>query len=68
MINRIFLEHPASVDDTFGEHFLFATKLSGMLFVAASAALLHAFVPAAFEKTASRIVARLYGKTRNRGN
>ena len=68
MINRVFLEHPASVDETFGEHFLFATKFSGTLFIAAFAALLHAFIPVACEKTASRIIAKLYAKTHNRGS
>ena len=67
MINRVFLNHPASVDETFGQHFLFALTFSGTLFFAAFAALLHAFVPAACEKTASRIVAGLYARTHNRG-
>jgi len=67
MIKRVFLDHPASVDETFGEHFLFALKFSGALFLAAFAALLHAFVPAACEKTASKKVAALYARTHNRG-
>lgn len=67
MIRRVFLDHPASVDETYLEHTAFALKFSGQLFLAAFAALLHAFVPAACEKTASRIVARLYAKTHNRG-
>ena len=66
MIDRVFLAHPRQVDESYGEHFLFALKFSGTLFVAAFAALLHAFIPAACEKTASRIVARLYAKTHNR--
>ena len=68
MFKSIFLDHPASVDETYGEHFLFALKFSATLFVAAFAALLHALVPAACERTASRIVAKLYNRTHNRGN
>jgi len=67
MINRIFLDHPASVDETYGQHFVFASRFAGSLFLAAFAALLHAFIPSAFEKTASRIVAKMYAKTHNRG-
>ena len=50
-----------------GEHFLFAFRFAALLFAAAGAALAHAFLPFLFEKTASKIVARLYAKTHNRG-
>lgn len=68
MINKVFLDHPHSVDETFGQHFLFAFGFSMTLFVAAFAALLHAFVPAACEKTASTIIKRLYERIANRGS
>ena len=35
MIARIFLDHPAKVDETFFEHMAFALKFSGLLFAAA---------------------------------
>lgn len=62
-----FTAHPASVDETYGEHFRFALGFAGALFLAAGAALIHALLPFLFEKTASRIVARLYARTHNRG-
>lgn len=67
MINRVFLAHPQSVDETYLEHARFASAFSFWLFVAAFAALLHALIPAAFEKTASRIIARLYQRNAHRG-
>ena len=67
MMKRLFLDHPASVDETYGEHFLFALGFSLTLFGAAFAALMHALIPAMFEKTASRTVAALYARTQNRG-
>ena len=67
MIKRVFLNHPASVDETFWEHFLFALTFSATLFAAAFAALIHALIPCLFEKTASRLVAQLYHRTHNRG-
>lgn len=67
MINRIFLDRPAKVDETFLQHMAFAAKFSGKLFAAAGAALVHAFIPCLFEKTASTIIADLYAKTHNRG-
>ncbi|MFK7764069.1 MAG: DUF6356 family protein [Roseobacter sp.] len=67
MIQRIFLSHPATVDETFLQHMAFALRFSGLLFAAAGAALIHAIIPCLFEKTASKIVARLYERTHNRG-
>lgn len=63
---NLFTTHPASVDETFGEHFVFALKFAGLLFAAAGAALVHAILPFMFEKTASKIIAKLYHKTHNR--
>ncbi len=65
---NLFTAHPASVDESFGEHFLFAMKFAGLLFAAAGAALVHAILPFMFEKTASKIIAKLYHKTHNRGS
>lgn len=67
MIRRIFLDHPAHVDETYAEHMAFAGKFSGKLCLAAGAAAVHAVIPCLFEKTASRIIAELYAKTHNRG-
>lgn len=67
MIRRIFLDHPAHVDETYLEHMAFAGKFSGKLMLAAGAAAVHALIPCLCEKTASTIIADLYAKTHNRG-
>jgi len=67
MISKVFLDHPKSVDETYLEHARFAGTFSLKLFGAAFAALIHAFIPAMFEKTASRMIAEMYAKTHNRG-
>ena len=67
MIQRLFLEHPASVDESYGEHMLFAGRFAGWLFLAACAAAVHAVLPFLFEKTASQIIRRLYARIENRG-
>ncbi|MEL7343735.1 MAG: DUF6356 family protein [Pseudomonadota bacterium] len=67
MLRAIFLNHPETVDETYGEHAAFAGRFSLQLFAAAFAALIHAIIPCLFEKTASRIVADLYARTHNRG-
>jgi hypothetical protein len=67
MLRRIFMDHPESVDEGYFEHMAFALRFAGSLIPAAGAALIHAFIPAACKKTASRIIAKLYVRTHNRG-
>ena len=50
MIQRIFLAHPATVNETFLQHMGFALRFSFSLFADAGAALVHAFIPCLFEK------------------
>lgn len=67
MFARLFLTHPATVNESYAEHARFAARFSLRLLAAAGAALVHAVVPCLFEKTASRIVAELYARTHSRG-
>ncbi|MBB4173785.1 DUF6356 family protein [Sulfitobacter noctilucicola] len=67
MFARVFLDHPAKVNETFAQHMLFALKFSGLLFAAAGAAFVHAIIPCLFERTASRIIGQLYERTHRRG-
>lgn len=66
-ITKLFTAHPASVEETYLEHLWFALRFAALLALAAGAALIHALLPFLCEKTASRIVARLYARTHNRG-
>ena len=52
-IGKWFSEHPASVDETYGEHFLVALGFSRRLAAASGAALLHAVCPSLCTTTAS---------------
>lgn len=65
-IARLFLEHPSSVDETYVEHMRFAAGFAGALFLAAMAALVHAVLPFAFERTASAAIDRLHYRMHNR--
>lgn len=67
LARRVFLDHPARVEESYLQHMGFALRFAFWLAVAAGAALIHAVVPALCEKTASRTVARLYDQTANRG-
>ena len=60
MITRLMTEHPASVGESYGEHFVQASSFAGHLFVAALACAVHALLPFLFLKTGSRRVEMLY--------
>ena len=64
---RLFSSHPAAVGESYFGHMAFAAWFSSRLFMAAGAALIHAFLPFLFDSTASRIVRELYERTHNRG-
>ncbi|MGE5792761.1 MAG: DUF6356 family protein [Bacteroidota bacterium] len=62
MLKAHFTAHPASVGETYGEHFASATYFSRQLLVAAAACFVHALLPFLFEKTASGILRRLHDR------
>jgi TctA family transporter len=67
MWTKLFLNHPRAVEESYGEHAIFAGRFAAQLFFAAVCALILALIPGVFEKTASKIVARLYAQTAGRG-
>ena len=66
LVDRIFFEHPASVDETYGEHFRFAAWFGLTLIGAGLAAISHAVLPCLFPRTASTTVKRLHTMIANR--
>lgn len=66
-LSRLFTDHPATVGESYFGHMAFAAWFASRLFMAAGAALTHAFLPFLFETTASRIVRELYERTHARG-
>jgi hypothetical protein len=59
---RLFLDHPASVNESYFQHMRFALGFAGSLAMAAGAALVHALIPALCDSTASGIVRRLHAR------
>ena len=62
LIASLFLDHPASVNESYFAHMRFAFDFAFWLGVASLAALVHAIIPALCETTASRILKRLHAK------
>ena len=65
MIRKIFLDHPASVGESYGEHALFATSVGWTMFVGSLACFVHALVPALFQTTGSGAIIKLHERVTN---
>jgi hypothetical protein len=59
-IVRIFTEHPDSVGETYGQHFVVAMGFGVRMIGAGIACLVHACLPFLFVRTGSTNVARLH--------
>mgnify|MGYP001200769792 FL=1 len=65
-ITKKFTDHPASVGQTYFEHFKFAVKVSASLLKAFSACLIHAIYPPVHKNTASATIAELHNRIEQR--
>ena len=66
MIERIFLSHPRSVGESYGEHAATAARFGFTMILGGLACVVHAIVPALFVRTASDAVKRLYAQMKAR--
>lgn len=62
MLDRYFLAHPRSVDESYGAHLATAGGFGLTMIAGGVACLVHALVPALCERTASRVIARLHDR------
>ena len=61
-LERLFLDHPRSVGESYLEHSAFAFRMALRLLAAGAAALVHAIVPCLCETTASRIILAMHSE------
>jgi len=57
---RQFTRHPATVGETYSEHFAFATGVGGRMVIAGLACMVHGIFPFLFERTGSRTILDLH--------
>ena len=60
--NDIFVEHPATVDETYTEHMGMAFSFAGRMFLGAVACFIHGFLPFLFVKTGSATIDELHDR------
>ena len=62
MIKHLFLSHPRSVGESYPEHAVTAFRFGGTMVMGGVACMIHALVPALFQRSASDRVKRLYAQ------
>lgn len=66
MLDRLFFFHPRSVGESYAQHAKTAAKFGTAMISGGLACLVHALVPAFFERTASSRVKQLYADMKGR--
>lgn len=57
---RAFTEHPASVGETYGQHFVFASRIGLRMVLGGAACMIHGLLPFLFQTTGSRTIRALH--------
>jgi hypothetical protein len=57
---KLFTEHPASVGESYGEHFMVANSFGMRMILGGIACMIHGFLPFLFVKTGSQQVSTLH--------
>ena len=61
-LKRLFTEHPATVDETYGEHMVMAAGFGWRMLLGSFACFLHALLPFLFVKTGSKMITELHDR------
>jgi hypothetical protein len=64
LLGKLLLDHPRSLGETYWQHQRRALRFGISMIGAGAACLVHALLPAVFERTASSTVQRLYDEMR----
>jgi hypothetical protein len=60
LFRSLFTEHPASVDETYSEHFISAWSFGSKMIIAGIACMVHALLPAVFVTRGSDTICALH--------
>ena len=62
MLRQMFVDHPESVGESYGQHFLVALGFAATMLVTGLALVVHAFVPGLFVRTGSVAITGLHDR------
>jgi hypothetical protein len=60
LFRSLFMEHPASVDETYSEHFISALTFGTKMVIAGIACMVHGLLPAVFVTRGSDTICALH--------
>jgi len=60
LFRSLFMEHPASVDETYSEHFISALTFGAKMIIAGIACMVHGLLPAVFVTRGSDTICALH--------
>jgi hypothetical protein len=60
LFRSLFMEHPASVDETYSEHFISALSFGARMVIAGIACMVHGLLPAVFVTRGSDTICALH--------
>jgi len=66
MFQRLFLDHPRSVNETYLEHMQVAGRVGVLMIAGGLAAFVHAIFPELHKRTGSRMIRRLNAELQGR--
>lgn len=66
MLERLFLDHPRTVNETYAEHWYVATRFGALMVLAGLGTMLHGFVPGILTRTGSNMIRKLHGEMAHR--
>jgi Family of unknown function (DUF6356) len=62
MFRKIFLDHPAEVGESYGQHFGVAASFGMAMIIGGLGAMVHAIIPALCKTTGSRAINMLHAR------
>ena len=62
MLEKLFLDHPRSVDESYLEHMGQAFSFAGRMMLGGVACFIHGLLPCLFVRTGSQAVTELHGR------
>jgi hypothetical protein len=62
MFDRLFIDHPTDVGETYLEHLRTAGWFAGTMLIGGAACFVHALIPGLFVRTGSNAIGRLHDR------
>jgi hypothetical protein len=66
VFRKLFVDHPRTVNETYGEHWCVANRFGVLMILAGLGAIVHGFIPGLMVRTGSNMIRKLHGEMSSR--